>query len=145
MKFILYALLTVIVLSPIGCYQPPETGVLVQEEIRSDDLGNNIITRPIVRAFSALIGEGIEIRRAVSRVNKDGFLEVEINGYNRSYDTRRFEYKFEWLDSSGMVLTTHTSKWMQTSAAGKSNFTIKAVAPRTQAVDFRMNSRKIPG
>ncbi len=145
MKFILYSLLVVLVISPVGCNPPPEKGVIMQEGIRSDDLGNNIVTRPIVHAFSALVGEGIEIRQALTHVNKNGFLELEVSGYNRSFDTRRFEYKVEWLDGSGMLITSHTSKWMQTSAAGKSPFTIKAVAPRTEAVDFRMNTRKIPG
>jgi uncharacterized protein YcfL len=143
MKWTLYTLLFVITLGLFGC-NPPDRGTILQEGVASDNLGNNIVTRPVIHAFSAIIGEGIEVKRAVTHVNKDGFLELEVDGYNRSFDTRRFEYKVEWLDGSGMVIDSTTSKWLQTSAAGKSPFAIKAVAPRTSAVDFRMNTRKIP-
>ncbi len=144
MRFTLYTLLTVIVFSAMSCYQPHDTRVNVQEGIRSDTLESNIIVRPIGQAFSALIGEGIEINRVITGTNKDGFMELQVSGYNKAHETKRFEYKVEWLDSSGIVIDTKTSKWMQTSAAAKSNFAIRSIAPRTDAVDFRMNTRKIP-
>jgi uncharacterized protein YcfL len=69
-------------------------------------------------------------------------LEVHVNGYNRSNDTRRFQYKVEWLDETGAVLDTKTSAWLPMSAAAKSPFSINAVAPREEIVNFRMNTRK---
>ncbi len=141
MRFTLYTLLFVIAVGLLGCGQPQDKGVILQEGIASDNLGNNIVTRPVIHAFSAIIGEGIEVKRAVTYVNKDGFMQLEVAGYNKSFETRRFEYKVEWLDGSGVVIDSATSKWLLTSAAGKSPFTIKAVAPRTTAVDFRMNTR----
>jgi uncharacterized protein YcfL len=143
MRLALYTLLCVITLWSFGCQQQ-DKGVILQEGVRSDTLANNIVTRPVIHAFSGLIGEGIDVKQAVTRVNKDGFMELEVSGYNKSFDVRRFEYKVEWLDNSGMVIDSATNKWLQTSAAGKSPFTIKAVAPRTTAVDFRMNTRQIP-
>ena len=140
MRLTLYMLLCAIALSLFGC-QPQEKGVILQEGVASDNLGSNIVTRGVIHAFSALVGDGIEVKRAVKSVNKDGFMELEIDGYNNSFDTRRFEYKVEWLDGSGMVIDTTTSKWLLTSAAGKSPFAIKAVASRTTAVDFHMNTR----
>jgi uncharacterized protein YcfL len=144
MKFTLYVLLFVVTLTLVGCYQPKDTRVSVKEDIRSDSLETNIVTKPIIHAFSFLIGEGIEIRQAVTYVNKDGFMQLDVNGYNRSFNTIRFEYKVEWLDASGLVIDSVTSKWLLTSAAGKSDFAIKSVAPRTSAVNFRMNTRKTP-
>ena len=143
MKLILYTLLCIVTLGVCSC-QPQEKGVILQEGVGSDNLASNIVTKPIIRAFSALIGEGIEIRQAVTYLNKDGFMQLDVNGYNKSFDTKRFEYKVEWLDKSGMVIDSATNKWLLTSAAGKSPFTIKAVSPRTDAVDFRMNTRKTP-
>jgi uncharacterized protein YcfL len=55
---------------------------------------------------------------------------------------RRFDYIVEWLDKDGMVIPTKTNVWQLTSAQPKSNFSIRSVAPRTDAVDFRMNTRK---
>ena len=142
MRLMLCTLLCIVTVGLFSC-QTQEKGVILQEGIGSDSLGNNIVTRPVIHAFSALIGEGIEIRQAVTYVNKDGFMQLDVNGYNKSFDTRRFEYKVEWLDASGLVIDSLTSKWLLTSAAGKSPFTIKAIATRTGAVDFRMNTRTV--
>lgn len=144
MKFTPYVSLFVVTLGLSGCYQPKDPRVSVKEDIRSDSLETNIVTKPIIHAFSFLIGEGIEIKQAVTRVNKDGFMELEVSGYNRSFNTLRFEYKVEWLDASGLVIDSAASKWLLTSAAGKSDFFIKSVATRTSAVNFRMNTRKTP-
>jgi uncharacterized protein YcfL len=144
MKLLLYAVLSVVILCPLGCYSNKEERVNLHEGVGSDTVVDNIVIRPVTHAFSALIGQGIEIRQAVTHINKDGFLELEIVGYNESYDTRRFEYKVEWLDITGLSIDSKTSVWQQASAAGKSPFAIKAVAPRTNAVNFRMNTRQIP-
>jgi hypothetical protein len=144
MRLVLNTLLCVITLWSFGCGSPKDKGVILQEGVGSDTLADNIVTRPVIHAFSAIIGEGLEVKKAVTRVNKDGFMELEVRGSNKSFETRRFEYKVEWLDRSGMVVDSAVNKWLTSSAAGKSPFTIKAVAPRTNAVDFRMNTRKIP-
>ena len=125
-----------------GCYKHNEPRVHLREEVGSDTAASNIVTRPVTHAFSALIGEGIEITKAVTRRNNAGFLELYVNGRNESYNTRRFRYRVEWLDADGIMIETKTSVWLPFSATGKSPFTIKAVAPRTQAVDFRMDTRK---
>ena len=142
MKLALYTLLCVITLWSFGCH-PKDKGVILQEGVGSDTATNNIVTRPVLYAFSAIVGEGLEVKQAVTSVNKDGFMELEVRGFNKSFLTRQFEYKVEWLDASGMVIDSTANKWLLSSAAGKSPFTLKAVAPRTTAVDFRMNTRKI--
>lgn len=125
-----------------SCYQQKDPRIHVREDVRSDSLDNNIVTRPVAHAFSALVGEGILIENAVTRRNNAGLLEVHVNGFNQSYQTKRFKYRVEWLDESGLVIETKTSVWTPMSAMGKSPFTFKAVAPRTQAVNFRMDTRK---
>jgi uncharacterized protein YcfL len=135
-------ILIVLMFFAFGCQKQNDSRIHVREGVASDTLGSNIVTRPVTHAFSALIGERIEVTKAVTRRNDAGFLELYVNGYNKSYDTKRFRYKVEWLDADGIVIGTKTSVWLPFSATGKSPFTIKAVAPRTQAVDFRMDTRK---
>ena len=143
MKTATNILLFVCVAVLTGCFERAgDTRIHVREEVRSDNLVDNIVTRPVAHAFSALIGEGIEITQAVTRRNDAGFLELHINGYNRSYQTRRFRYRVEWLDENGFLLESKTSVWLPASAMGKSPFSLKVVAPRTQAVNFRMDTRK---
>ena len=141
MKTITNILLVALAFTFTACDQPAEQ-IHIREEIRSDDLASNIVTRPVAHFFSALIGEGIEIDEAILMNNDSGFLELNINGHNRSYNTKRFRYKIEWLDANGLMIQTKTSTWLPHSAMGKSSFSIKAVAPRVEAVDFRMDTKK---
>jgi len=114
----------------------------VKEGVGSDTLGSNIVTRPVQHAFSALVGDGIEITEAVTRRNDAGFLELYITGVNKSYNTRRFQYKVDWLDADGLLVETKSSTWLPMSATGKNTFSFKVTATRTNAVDFRMDTRK---
>jgi len=141
MKKLGLVLLMLMVLAS-GCYKPKDERVHVREEIRSDSLDNNIVTRPVAHAFSGLIGEGLEITEAVTRRNDAGFLELYVSGMNNSFNTKRFRYRVEWLDADGLIVQTKTSTWLPMSAMGKSPFSIKVVAPRTNAVNFRMDTRK---
>ena len=135
-------LLIALTVFAFGCQKQNDSRIHVREGVASDTLGSNIVTRPVTHAFSALIGEGIVVTKAVTRRNDAGFLELYVNGQNQSYDTKRFRYKVEWLDADGIVIETKASVWLPFSATGKSPFTIKSVATRTQAVDFRMDTRK---
>lgn len=143
MRLMLNTLLVVVAVGLWGC-QEEDKRVTMTEDVKSDNIVVNIVTKPVIHAFSWVIGEGLEIDRAVTYVNKDGFMELEIQGHNRAFNPIRFEYKVEWLDRSGLTIDSTTSTWLTWSAAAKAPFTIKAVAPRTTAVNFRMNTRKIP-
>lgn len=143
MKTITYILLFALALVVMSCNeQQRDPRIHLREEVRSDNLIDNIVTRPVAHAFSALIGEGIEITEAVTRRNKAGILELYVSGFNRSYKTRRFKYRVEWLDENGLLIQTKTSVWLRTSAMGKSPFSFKVVAPTPKAVNFRMDTRK---
>jgi uncharacterized protein YcfL len=135
---------TLLVLATLGLFScaSQDNRVIMAEDVKSDNLGTNIVTKPIIHAFSWVIGEGVEIDRAVTYTNKDGFMQLDVAGHNRAFNPIRFEYKVEWLDRSGMVIDSLTNKWLLTSAPAKAPFAIKAVAPRTDAVEFRMNTRK---
>jgi uncharacterized protein YcfL len=125
-----------------GCYKPTDERVNIQEGIRSDTLESNTLTRPVFHAFSALGGAGIEIKNVDVRTSELGFMQLQVTGYNNSYDTRTFRYKVEWLDRDGHVLDAKTSVWMPVSALSKATFTIQSTAPSKDAVNFRMNTRK---
>lgn len=142
MKVVISILFVVAAVVLMGCEQS-ESQINVRPGIKSDSLTNNIVTRPVAYAFSALIGEGIEIKQATTRRNDAGILELHINGYNRSYNTRRFRYRVEWLDEDGFMIQNKASVWLPASAMGKSPFSLKAVAPTPKATDFRMDTKKL--
>ena len=135
-------MLIVLMVLACGCTkQQQDPRINLQEGVASDTLGSNIVTKPVAHAFSALIGERIQVTRAVTRKNDAGFLQLQVEGYNNSYNVERFQYKVEWLDVDGLVIDSKTNVWLPTSAAGKSTFNIMATAPNAEAVNFRMNTR----
>lgn len=141
MKRLIFILI-VLVFFLCGCVTESDPRINVREDVGSDNLVHNVVTKPVMQAFSALLGEGIQINQAVlRRRGNSGFMELYVMGYNNSYDVRRFEYRVEWLDSEGMLIDTKASVWQRYSVMGKSNFRFKVTAPRTEAVDFRMNTR----
>lgn len=128
----------------VGCGSPSKDDrVHVRRGVASDSLGNNIITRPIKDAFEAITGAGIVVDEAIMNRNNDsGFLQIFVFGRNKSSKTKRFRYKVEWLDADGMIIGNKTSVWLPMSVTGKSQFQIKVVAPRAEAVNFKMDTRK---
>ena len=143
MKTITNILFFAIAVVFISCNeQQQDSRIHLREEVRSDSLVDNIVTRPVAYAFSALIGESIEITQAVTKRNDAGFLELHVNGHNRSYQTKRFRYRVEWLDENGLLIQSKTSVWLPMSAMGKSPFSFKVVAPRPEAVNFRIDTKK---
>jgi uncharacterized protein YcfL len=134
-------LISMIFLAGCGSKQK-DPRIHVREGVASDTLGSNIVTRPVAHAFSALVGDGIEVTEAVTKRNDAGFLELYVSGVNKSYKTKRFRYRVEWLDADGLIVGTKTTTWLPMSAMGKSPFSFKVVAPRTNAVDFRIDTRK---
>ena len=135
-------MLIAIMVMVLGCNsnKKQDSRISLQEGVASDTAASNIVTKPVLHAFSALIGERIEITNAVMRRNAGGFMELYIEGYNNSYNTERFQYKVEWVDADGVPVNSKAS-WKPMSATGKSTFHILDEATKPQAVDFRMNTR----
>lgn len=142
MKTITNILLFVIAVIAIGCSEPCDSRINMGNEVQSDNLVSNYVTRPIGAAVSALMGEGIDIKDVKMFRNESGFLEVHIYGYNRVVGTKRFEYKVDWIDCQGLLIDSKASTWLPMSALGKSSVTFNAVATSPDAVDFRVNTRK---
>ena len=91
-----------------------------------------------------MLGEGIEVNETTLRTTLQGYKEIQIRGYNRAHNIRRFDYMVEWLDADGMVIPSKTAVWQPKSVQPKSVFTIRSDVPRKDAIDFRMNTRSQP-
>lgn len=126
-----------------GCAsQPSDPRINMGKGVGGDTLGDNIITRPFALVISALLGQGVEVTDVIEARTPQGFLDIQMRGYNKAYGVKRFEYRVEWLDANGMTIPTKTSVWIPVSALGKSEVTFRFIAPRKEAIDFRINTRK---
>ena len=127
----------------VGCSsKSSDDRINMGKGVTSDTLADNIITRPFAYVISALLGEGVDITEVIEGQTPEGYLDVQMKGYNKAYGIKRFDYRVEWLDDNGMVIPTKTSVWIPVSAMGKSEVTFRFIAPRKEAVDFRINTRK---
>jgi hypothetical protein len=112
--------------------------------VKSDNLANNALTRPVYGAFTLLAGYGIDLKDVKVFTNDAGFMEIQVTGYNRAIYTKRFDYKVEWLDKNGVVIDAKAGVWRPVSAKSRTTFSFKNVAPSKEAVNFRMDTRKTP-
>ena len=135
-------ILTVMTVLISGCgKKQQDSRIKLQEGVASDTLASNIVTKPVIHAFSALVGDRIEVKNAVMRKNRADILELQVELYNNSFNTERFQYKIEWVDADDLIISSKTNVWLNMSVSGKSNGTIMAAAPNSDAVNFRMNTR----
>lgn len=65
-------------------------------------------------------------------------LKVQAVVMNNSKKTRSANYKFEWYDSHGMLLSSLTAHWKTVRIMGKEKVALSAVATDPDAVDFRL-------
>lgn len=85
----------------------------------------------------------LNLRAQVIRLNErrldNGFLQVQAEVRNRTLERQLVNYRFDWIDSSGMQVKTTLSNWKTLSLAAKENRLISGIAPTTDVVDFRLS------
>jgi uncharacterized protein YcfL len=130
-----------IIMCIAGCYQQHSPDVTLQKGVRSGSWDNNVITRPIGSLISFLISEGVKVTNVKEARTPEGFLMVQVSGFNESAFKKRFEYRAEWMDGNGMMIDSIMSKWMPMSVPAESEFSFKVISPSPNAADYRINTR----
>lgn len=67
-----------------------------------------------------------------------GLLKVQVEVHNSTRSLQRFNYKFEWFDGDGNLISTPTSAFLPREIEGKESLFLSATAPTPQAHDFRL-------
>ncbi len=97
---------------------------------------------PRITVTGAFLASNIEITDVSWAANQSGFMEIQVTGINKTSSYKQLEYSIEWLDQSGMNISTIMSRWTKFPAYANAEFRFKAVAPKTTAVDYRVLIRK---
>lgn len=84
----------------------------------------------------------LTITEVASRVNPSGFMEVRVTGRNKGSEYARLQYRVDWLDQDGFPIKSLLSRWTSVPAYADSEFQFGAVAPNSDAADFRIKIRK---
>ena len=69
-------------------------------------------------------------------------LKIQVTLQNKSSKAQAFDYKFDWIASDGMELSSPTGGWKQIQLEGKEERAISATATSPRAVDFRLKLRE---
>ncbi|MFC1766347.1 YcfL family protein [Planctomycetota bacterium] len=109
--------------------------------VKSDTAGDSVITRTFGAVVDFFIRPGIQITEVKDRKNDLGLLEVTVSGYNHNRKRFIFDYRVEWLDDDGMVVSTGVTPWVTTSSMPKANFSFMVKATHPKATDFRIETR----
>jgi uncharacterized protein YcfL len=93
-----------------------------------------------VKANAMILEDTIRITEShAQKVN--GLLKVQVRGENATGKTLRFEYRFVWLDSGGVVAETPTSIWKPMRLAAGETVFLNGMAATPDAEDFLMTLR----
>ncbi len=97
---------------------------------------------PRVKIIDDFLTASIEIKNVTTRVNSSGFMEAQVIGNNKTSSYKKLEYKIEWMDEDGFIIPSILSRWTSFPAYENAPFNFKSVAPRTNAMDFKILLRK---
>ena len=91
-----------------------------------------VITDPIVNAFAHVVS----VREARSA---GGYLQVQVDIYNKLPWRKPVNYRFEWMDEAGMILSSSPADaWLLVVMEPKGTSTLQSTAPTGAAADFRL-------
>lgn len=74
--------------------------------------------------------------------NDGGTMVAQVDMANDGFRTRRFAYRFEWLDDRGNVIPNQNTAWKSASIASGGFQMISSTALSPQAEDFRLQVRR---
>ena len=122
-------------------------GAVAVSGCRSPSAANVVEVDTRTKESDLLVGnpkllEKIGIRDVRTRVNREtGFLEVQANLVNRTNDTLRIEYSFEWYRDGGLRIFGATEHWWPKQIYGQQQLAVKAVSPLSEVETFRVTVR----
>ena len=115
MRFKLIAVVALALLAGCATPPPPEPGSAASKVVAMGKL-KNIVVR-------------------VAREN--GFMTVNVQLSNTSFNNKTFYYRFAWLGPEGFPIAEEET-WKSQMMYGEQTSFIQAIAPTAKAVDFRL-------
>jgi len=71
-----------------------------------------------------------------------GLLHIQVELLNTTPQVQNVCYKYEWLDSTGMLVTPVIDGWTDIQILGRESRLISGIAPQPEVVDFRFKVLK---
>lgn len=115
-------------------------GVETTGKMSWDEQGARTLEKNVVFNNSGLKGD-IQIVDVKSSMAGD-IMRAQATLRSKDRDTLPFQYRFEWLDASGMEINAGSGSWKPLLLNGRESKTIQAVAPDPRAKEFKLKIRE---
>ena len=115
-----------------GCSSPTvNTDVRANPTARPHiEQDQRIITDKTLNAYCQIVG--------VYSKQIGDLLKIQVDVYNSQTEPAQFHYKFEWLDSQGIIVDSPGAIWRVQTIQGGEVISLTAVAPTPDAKDWRL-------
>jgi len=84
----------------------------------------------------------LRLTNVLSIVGEDGYLRVQVTGFNDASSYQKLQYRIQWLNKSGVFITTILTRWVDFPAFQNSPFNFQEIAPSTKATSFQILIRE---
>jgi uncharacterized protein YcfL len=78
----------------------------------------------------------------IRRNPETNFLETQVSLFNKTEDTVRFEYRWDWYDERGFQLKVASAHWTPDQIYGRQELFLQGTAPDPLASTFRISVRR---
>lgn len=84
------------------------------------------------------LGRRVQVVGVNESTGPGGLLNVQVEVHNGTGSLQHFNYRFEWYDMEGMLVSKSTSAFIPRQIEGKESIMLSATAPVPAARDFRL-------
>ena len=89
-------------------------------------------------SWDPLLGIRAQVIEIIESLETDGYSKVQVEVRNNAFWRKKFEYKFEWFDAKGNLITSSADAYQVREILGRERLYITGTAPTTSAKDFRL-------
>ena len=100
------------------------------------------VVDPRISFLDSAWGIDLKLSNVLEIVNKSGFMQVQVVGFNVSPTYQKFQYRIRWYDKNGLEVPSVINRWVDVPAFGNSPFNFQAIAPNEDSINFQILIRK---
>lgn len=88
--------------------------------------------------WDPLLGFRAQVLEIIESETDSGFPKVQVEIRNNGFLRKRFEYRFEWFDESGIQVESSSSAYKVQEILGRERVYISGTAPTRDVKDFKL-------
>ena len=92
--------------------------------------------------MSSTLAKNLEVISVNQATANGDLLKIQVNLLNLSKKEMNLNYKVEWMDEAGIVITDSSAVWMPLFIRGAENVAVHSVSSSTRAKNFWLKLQK---